>query len=197
MPDMDGFEATAAIRARERATHGHLPIIAMTAHAMPGDQEKCLNAGMDAYLSKPMTAALLYATIDQLLPHGSANRMPRLESMVQPRVDFASVLQTMDDDQTLLAELMRVFAHDYPKRLAEAREAITMGDDKRLEHAAHGLRGEVGMLGAKRAYLLAERLETKGCEGHAEGALRVLQELERELQRVVLFFDHAGGETVV
>jgi len=76
MPGMDGFEATAAIRAHERATHDHLPIIAMTAHAMCGDQEKYLNAGMDAYLSKPMIADVLYATLDQLLAHGSTPRMP-------------------------------------------------------------------------------------------------------------------------
>ena len=82
MPEMDGFEATAAIRDRERATNRHMPIIAMTAHAMRGDQEKCLNAGMDAYLSKPMTATALYTTIDHLLYRASENRMPSTESMV-------------------------------------------------------------------------------------------------------------------
>jgi CheY-like chemotaxis protein len=67
MPELDGFEATAAIRARERESGGHLPIIAMTAHAMKGDQERCLAAGMDGYVAKPMKAADLYAAIDRLL----------------------------------------------------------------------------------------------------------------------------------
>jgi HPt (histidine-containing phosphotransfer) domain-containing protein len=92
---------------------------------------------------------------------------------------------------------VRVFAHDYPKRLAEVREVITMGDDNRLKRVAHGLRSEVGLLGAKLAYHLAAKLETIGCEGYSEDALRVLQELERELQQVILFFDHTGGETLV
>ena len=67
MPELDGFEATAAIRARENESGGHLPIIAMTAHAMKGDRERCLAAGMDDYIAKPMKAADLYAAIDGLL----------------------------------------------------------------------------------------------------------------------------------
>ena len=68
MPEMDGFEATAAIRAREQASGGHLPIIALTAHAMKGDHERCLAAGMDGYMAKPIKVNELYAAIDQLLP---------------------------------------------------------------------------------------------------------------------------------
>jgi CheY-like chemotaxis protein len=68
MPEMDGFEATAAIRAREQASGGHLPIIALTAHAMKGDHERCLAAGMDGYMAKPIKVNEFYAAIDQLLP---------------------------------------------------------------------------------------------------------------------------------
>jgi CheY-like chemotaxis protein len=64
MPGMDGFQATAAIRAKERATGGHIPIIAMTAHAMSGDRERCLAAGMDAYVSKPLRAGDFYAVVE-------------------------------------------------------------------------------------------------------------------------------------
>jgi two-component system, sensor histidine kinase and response regulator len=185
MPEMDGFEATAAIRAREQAIDRHIPIIAMTARAMRSDREKCLNAGMDAYLSKPLTAAALYTTIDRLVHRKSQHRMPTIESMVEPPVDLAAVLHTVEGDKTLLAELVRVFTHDYPKRLAEMREAISMGEDKRLERAVHGLRGEVGLFGAKIAYNLAAMLETMGREGQLESAWGVLQELERELGRLI------------
>jgi CheY-like chemotaxis protein len=67
MPEMDGFEATAAIRARELSRGGHLPIVAMTAHAFKEDEERCLNSGMDAYLSKPIRTVELFATIERLL----------------------------------------------------------------------------------------------------------------------------------
>ena len=68
MPDMDGFEATAIIRARERSSGGHMPIIAMTAHAMKGDEERCLAAGMDGYVSKPFHVDALIAVMDRVLP---------------------------------------------------------------------------------------------------------------------------------
>ena len=68
MPEMDGFEATAAVRARERVQGGHLPIVALTAHAMKGDRERCLEAGMDAYVAKPVNAEELFATLERLVP---------------------------------------------------------------------------------------------------------------------------------
>jgi two-component system, sensor histidine kinase and response regulator len=197
MPAMDGFEAIAAIRARERATSRHIPIIAMTADAMQDDREKCLNVGIDAYLSKPITANALYATINQLLHDAPMDHRPTVELMPEPPVALAAVLETVEGDRMLLTELLRVFVDDYPKRLAEVREAITMADDQRLEHAVHGLRGAVALFGAKVADSLAATLETMGSEGRHGSALQVLQELERELERVVWFFEHAGWKTHV
>jgi GAF domain-containing protein/CheY-like chemotaxis protein/HPt (histidine-containing phosphotransfer) domain-containing protein len=197
MPVMDGFEATAAIRAREQASNRHMPIIAMTARAMPGDQDRCLNAGMDAYLSKPMTAGALYSAIDQLLQGESESRMPTIESVAEPPVDLSAVLETVEGDEALLAELVRVFAHDYPKRLTEIREAIASGENEHLERASHSLRGEVALFSAQVACNLAATLETMGREGHLDSALSVLQELEREIERVILFLDHTGREARV
>jgi GAF domain-containing protein/CheY-like chemotaxis protein len=181
MPEMDGFEATAAIRERERGTNRRIPIIAMTAYAMRSDREKCLNAGMDAYVSKPMTAASLYATIDHLLRSDAAHTVPGGESSV----DLSKVLDTVDGDKALLAELVDAFNHGYPARVAEVRKAIIRGHDKRLERAAHVLKGEVGLFGAQTAYHPADTLEIMGREGHLESASYILQELERELEHVV------------
>ena len=192
MPEMDGYEATAAIRARERDTNCHMPIIAVTAHAMRGDQEKCLKAGMDAYLSKPMMAAALYLTIDQLVHRQAQKRLPMIKVTGDLPVDLASALTTVEGDKTLLTELVTVFAHNYPKRLAEVRKAITSGDGQLIKRIAHTLQGEVGLLGAKTAYNLAWKLEIMASNGHVEGALGILQELERELERVILFFDDAA-----
>jgi CheY-like chemotaxis protein len=193
MPEMDGLEATAAIRARERDTTHHIPIIAMTAHAMRGDREKYLAAGMDAYISKPMTATALYTAIDQLLGQVSGRERP----LGEPAVDLSKAMETVEGDRALLAELAQAFNDGYLAQVAEVREAITKWDDTRLERAAHILKGEVGLLGAQTAYRLAAELETLGREGDIEHAPRILRELERELERIISFFDQVEWETQI
>ena len=191
MPEMDGFEATAAIRARERTTDHHIPIIAMTAYAMPGDREKCLNHGMDTYISKPITAAALFVTIDQLLGPVPGQTTPSTELAI----DLAKALEIVEGDKVLLAELAQVFHHSYRAQVAEARAAIQACDDERLERAAHLMKGEVGLFGARTAYHLADTLESMGREGHIEDALHVLYELEHELERVISCFAQVGWHT--
>jgi HPt (histidine-containing phosphotransfer) domain-containing protein len=152
---------------------------------------------MDAYLSKPMRANTLYATINQLVHHTAQDYPPKRESTPEPPVDVAAVLATVEGDRLLLAELLAVFADDYPKRLADIREAITMADGQCLEQAAHSLRGEVALFSAKIAENLAASLETMGGENRLGDALQVLQELERELERVAWFLDRVGWKTHV
>jgi two-component system, sensor histidine kinase and response regulator len=191
MPGMDGLEATTVIRAREQDTTRHIPIIAMTAHAMRGDREKCLAAGMDAYISKPMTATALYTAIDQLLGQESGRKRP----IGEPAVDLSKAMETVEGDQALLAELVQAFNDSYPAQVTEVREAITKWDDTRLERAAHILKGAAGLLGAQVAYHLADALDTLGREGHIEHAPRILRELERELERIISFFGQVGWKT--
>src|SRR5437879_13261288 len=98
MPEMDGLEATASIRARERATGRHLPIIAMTAHAMKGDRERCLEAGMDGYVSKPVRAADLLEEIDK--------QVRRAQPTLRVVLDRAALLERLEGDAELLAEMV-------------------------------------------------------------------------------------------
>jgi two-component system, sensor histidine kinase and response regulator len=188
MPEMDGFEATTAIRAREQATTHHIPIIAMTAHALKGDQTKCLNAGMDAYLSNPLTAADLCVTIDALLDGKPIAMAPTSPSPV----DLSVTMKAVEGDRVLLAELVSVFAQSYPRRLTDIREAIMVGDAQRTERTAHSLKGEIGLFGATTAYSLAETLETMGREAQLDNAPQILQELGRELEQIASFLNQPG-----
>jgi HPt (histidine-containing phosphotransfer) domain-containing protein len=101
----------------------------------------------------------------------------------------------VEGDKALLAELAQVFHHSYLAQVAEARAAIHAGDDERLERAAHLVKGEVGLFGARTAYHLADTLESMAHEGHIEDALHVLHELERELERVISCFAQVGWHT--
>src|SRR5262249_16831588 len=132
MPEMGGFEATRVIRERERATGAHLPIIAMTAHAMKGDRERCLEAGMDEYLTKPLDSHRLC----MLVEHMAAGQVP-----VEPESPPASgvsdrVLARVGGDRQLLAEISRLFVDDAPRHLAKIREAIEQRDGESLRRAA-------------------------------------------------------------
>jgi signal transduction histidine kinase/CheY-like chemotaxis protein/HPt (histidine-containing phosphotransfer) domain-containing protein len=184
MPEMDGLETTATIREQESRTGGHLPIIALTAHAMKGDREKCFAAGVDAYLSKPMKADDLYAAIDQLLTHGGNALSPADE----PPVDLATALDAVDGDIALLADVVAVFLEGYATQLASLRQAVASGDAHHIAQLSHSLKGSLGAVGAMTARTLAYELETMGRAAQVEGASIVFDRLERELTRVIALF---------
>jgi two-component system sensor histidine kinase/response regulator len=185
---MDGLEATAAIRAREKTSGDHLPIIAMTAHAMQGDRERCLAAGMDDYVAKPMKAAELYATLDRLPQYAAALTPPAVE----PPIDLPAALGIVEGDKDFLVDLLAIFLETYPTAVDDIHAALTAGDAVRMAEVAHSLKGAVANFGAKAAYTLAYELETMGRHAELDAAPAVLQRLERELERISIFVTEAG-----
>jgi CheY-like chemotaxis protein len=136
MPEMGGLDATSAIRTKERSTGRRLPIVALTAHAMKGDRETCLAAGMDAYLAKPIRTAELISTMEQLAGVGPTEApAPERDDRVFNPDD---VLARVEGDHDLLAELVEIFRAEWPERLSDVRRALAAGDARALERAAHG-----------------------------------------------------------
>jgi two-component system, sensor histidine kinase and response regulator len=182
MPELDGLEATAAIRERERRDGGHIPIVAVTAHAMKGDVEMCLAAGMDAYVAKPLRAPELFAAIESVLG-GPPRAVPPAKA---PRgiVDRERLLDRVGNDRKALAALVRVFLADYPKQLARIRRAVLARDPRALRHAAHALKGAVSNFAAPAATEAALRLQQIGERGEVTGARSASSLLEDELERV-------------
>jgi PAS domain S-box-containing protein len=160
MPEMDGFEATAKIRAREAVANGHTPIVAMTAHALKGDRERCLAAGMDAYIAKPIRPQDLCEVLEKLIPSpASADIVPDRPEPQPAQLDMAAVLERMDGDVELLKMLAGLFLSECPQRMAEIRQAINQRDTAKLMHSAHTLKGSVANFGAGDAVEAARRLE--------------------------------------
>jgi PAS domain S-box-containing protein len=182
MPEMDGLEATIAIRAWEKTAGTHTPILAMTAHAMKGDLERCLAAGMDGYTSKPIRIRDLEQAIAQLTTPPRARKKPvSEESRADGVIDHAALLDGVDGNSPLLRELVRVFFADSPRGLEEIKKAVRRGDAKALQRAAHTLKGSVGNFTAKKAFESCQRLETMGRNGDLDAAGEVCATLEREL----------------
>jgi CheY-like chemotaxis protein len=196
MPRMDGLEATAAIRAREREQGGHLMIVAMTAHAMKGDRERFLAAGMDGYIAKPIQPEKLYDLLDA---HARATQPARAASQTPeepagdpagesaaapPALDLAATLERFDGDIEFFRETARVFLGDLPRQLEAVRSAIAQADAGGIEHAAHALKGAAANFSAERVVAHALRLETMGREARLEGASEVFAALAAESQRL-------------
>ncbi len=177
MPEMDGLEAAAAIREQERHTGTHVPIIAMTASAMKGDQEQCLKAGMDGYLSKPVHADHLYQAIEAITLHRTgpaAQASPAsADSPAAQTGDTAetevlawdAALQRLQGREQQLRELVQLFIDECPKMMSDIRQAMNRGDAHTLARAAHTLKGAAAIFGAGGVVPLAWRLEVRGREG--------------------------------
>jgi CheY-like chemotaxis protein len=196
MPEMDGFEATAAIRMQEQTTGTHLPIIAMTAHVMQGDRERCLEAGMDAYVSKPIQAMDLLETMERLVPELiNAESEPPLEPSVTALFDQAATLRRVDGDWKLLQELVSLFGEECAQMLETMQSAIRQQDAVRLRQAAHTLKGEVGNFGARAAVEAALRLEMMGRDWELTDADAAYAALEYALEHLIpALMAFAAGE---
>jgi len=182
MPAMDGFQATAAIRKKEKITGAHLRIIAMTAHALKGDKERCLAAGMDGYVSKPIDAKELFETIEGTAAVPVAANPTSEESSASP-VNWQEALSRVEGDRQLLADMAKLFLDDGLKLFSDVRAAVARHDSKALERAAHALKSSIGNFSAHPAYEATLNLERIGHHGdmtHAEEACGLLdQELAR------------------
>ena len=188
MPVMNGMEATAAIRAHEQESGAHIAIIAMTAHAMVGDREHCLSAGMDEYVSKPLRAEELFAALEQVAQQRSTAVLPDqpIEASPLPEeiFDRTELLSLVDGDVSLLTELTDLFWESSPKLMEQMRAAIGDKDPHTLAYTVHTLKGSVGNFAAKRALATIAQLEHIGAQGNIEQATPTVDQLERELARL-------------
>jgi CheY-like chemotaxis protein len=192
MPEMDGIEATRAIRTQEEGTDRHVRIVAMTAHAMKGDRERCLDSGMDDYLSKPVQKAELIRVLDAAKAiKRDAVTSGTAPGRDEPVFDSALALERVDGEREFLGEIVRLFLADAPGRLAEIEQALAHHDAKELANAAHALKGATGCLGGLRASAAALQLEsiaTKGELSSAGGAVALLKQDLAELTSAISDF---------
>ncbi|HEY0702971.1 MAG TPA: response regulator, partial [Candidatus Acidoferrales bacterium] len=205
MPVMDGLQATAYIRAREIALNSelnskpnaenlpalHIPIVAMTAHAMKGDRERYLAGGMDDYISKPIhppdLEKIIQAVVARLrgsTPPSSADESESINSQETPvtRLEESEILARFDGDAELVRELAEIFLKECPKFVDEIRVAIQNADGLALQRAAHSLKGSVGNFTPKDAHTSAHQLEMLGKLGTTDGAAPILAVLEMQLK---------------
>jgi two-component system, sensor histidine kinase and response regulator len=190
MPEMDGFEAARAIRNRERERGGHLPLVAVTAHAMKGDRERCLEAGYDGYVTKPLSFTALVDTLAELAPtsKGGAAQiakpsLPKTSAAAGKAgsvagFDEANALARAGGDVALLRELVGVFLAESPAWLSELDVAAAAGDGAGLRRLAHTVKGAVdtcGVRGAFDAAFAIERLAREEAFDRADAARKAAQ----------------------
>jgi CheY-like chemotaxis protein/HPt (histidine-containing phosphotransfer) domain-containing protein len=196
MPEMDGYEATAEIRRREGAAR-HTPIVAMTAHALEGDRAKCLAAGMDDYVSKPVRPEELAAVLERFLADVAVSVEPAGATLeeISPPVDVARLHQMMGDDPEEVADILGVYLGQMAESLKRLTTAVESGDAVEVELIAHNCVGVSATCGMSAVVAPLRELERMGREKRLAGAGRLSAEVGREYERVRLFlqerFSHA------
>jgi len=202
MPVMDGYEATGTIRnleaglkeGNETKQSAKIPIIAMTAHALKGDREKCLTAGMDDYISKPLKRKQLLDIVDKwVIPPSESRKEPEQDqSKVVPikkdnPIDFEKALDEFEGDEEFLMELLLTFLENVRTQIKAIRQAISDGDADLVRREAHSIKGGAANLTADDLCSVANELEKIGKSSTLEGSIEVLGQLEKEFCRLEIY----------
>ncbi|MCD6288824.1 MAG: response regulator, partial [Candidatus Hydrogenedentes bacterium] len=201
MPEMSGFEATAHIRDPNSAVLNHdVPIIAMTAHALQGDREKCIDAGMNDYIPKPINAKDLARIIDSFTENASGVHIKTASSgrlsTADTVFDRAALLERVADDEELMREILNVFMQDVPRLIDDVKNAIKEGNPESVRRGAHTLKGASGSAGATALQRLAKKIEDAGADDNIERATRLAESLDETFEtfkKVVLQTVENGG----
>jgi CheY-like chemotaxis protein/HPt (histidine-containing phosphotransfer) domain-containing protein len=201
MPELDGLQATQRIRDYELKHGGHLPIVAMTAHALPEDRERCLAAGMDDYVAKPLREARLLEAITRAtgkaahgIPAGTvpavriSSETATMDSDISTNgspngqlVNWRKALEFCQEDESLLRVVVEAFLEESPLHMQSIREGIEQRQAEKLHRAAHTIKGSMRYLGADSLFQTAYTLEQLGSAGEFAGAEEVAAKLEEGL----------------
>jgi two-component system, sensor histidine kinase and response regulator len=189
MPELDGLEATRLIREQEKQSGTHVPIIAMTAHALKGDRERCLECGMDEYVSKPVRERQLLTALHAVLgedvpppPAEACEIAPPADSDV---INWDAALKICAGDPELLRDIAEAFLEEHPRRMDELRRAIDTADWELLHRAAHTIKGSMRYFGAHAVFDRAFGLEQLAAHQSLDGAEEILGLLKQELAKLV------------
>lgn len=189
MPGVDGLDATRLIRQRERSTGTHIPIIILTAHAMKGDRERCLASGADDYLAKPIVPAQFAAVVQRLASAEGPARVACSDWEAEQGFDSSALLERLEGDRTLLAEMVHLFDAETPALIDKAQASLNQGDFAGLQRIAHTLKGTIGNFGVGPALYSAGALEDAANHHSPASAATVLQHLEKQLTRLSESFE--------
>ncbi|MFI5128001.1 MAG: response regulator, partial [Candidatus Acidiferrales bacterium] len=184
MPEMDGLEAIRAIRSNEKISKRHLPIISLTAHVMKGDREKCIEAGADDYIPKPIQPANLFAAMERMHP---SERDPESNAAAPAISDSfnAALLERVQGDRELLAEIVQLFESGLPAILQGLRESIARKEAAEIARTAHTLKGSVGNFGRGSAFRALEEMESFAKENDMAQTAKAFVLVERELKELL------------
>ncbi len=201
MPVMDGLEATVAIRMKESSEGGHIPIVALTAHALDSDRQRCLDAGMDAHVSKPFRAPELFATIEQLAAPAGKPPSALIDNDDYadggPAIDRRELMSSVGDIPDLVQELVSLVAEEVPPIADDIPPAIARGDLEVVSRRAHRIKGSVGSIAAQRAHEAASSLESAARAGDSAATAAAWDLLSRELKFLQAEIDSLLEDRVV
>ncbi len=188
MPEMDGFEATRLIRLGE-AGHRHItvPIIAMTARAMQGDRERCLEAGMNDYLAKPIDSGLLAKTLDRWLPRGAGVASPEPSAPSAPQApvfDRAALSERLMGDEDLIGQIVDVFLDDTPRRIETLKSHVIGADAENIRRQAHAIKGAAANVGGEELRRIAFEMEKRSAAKDMERVKLLMPQLETGFEQL-------------